>query len=78
MTGNYGLKDQVLGLKWVKDHIDAFGGNPDQVTLFGHSSGAASVHLLMMSPYAQGISCSITKPQNGVSETYLMNQDTFI
>lgn len=47
--GNYALKDQVLALKWVKENIKFFGGLPDQVTIFGQSAGAASVHLHFIS-----------------------------
>lgn len=53
--GNYGLKDALLALKWVNEHIGAFGGDPDQVTLLGHSSGAAMVHYLLMLDSAQGL-----------------------
>lgn len=43
MSGNYGLWDQQLAIRWVHDHIHHFGGNPEKVTIFGNSAGAASV-----------------------------------
>ncbi|XP_047024141.1 venom carboxylesterase-6-like [Helicoverpa zea] len=50
--GNAGLKDIIAGLKWVKTNIARFGGNPNDITLFGHGSGAAAVDLVTMSPSA--------------------------
>ena len=52
--GNQGLKDQVLALQWVKENIDNFGGDSDNVTIFGGSAGGASVHYLCISPLAKG------------------------
>jgi len=54
-SGNYGLLDQIAALKWVKQNIHAFGGDPANVTIFGQSAGALSVVDLMESPVAQGL-----------------------
>jgi para-nitrobenzyl esterase len=54
-TGNEGLQDQVAALRWVKENIAAFGGNPDNVTVFGESAGAMSVGCLLNMPEARGL-----------------------
>jgi len=54
-SGNAGLLDQVLAFEWVRDHIAAFGGDPENVTLFGESAGAMSATALMAMPRAQGL-----------------------
>ena len=53
--GNYGMKDQVAALHWVRDNISAFGGDPDNVTVFGSASGANAVAMLMLSRRARGL-----------------------
>lgn len=53
--GNAGLKDVVQGLKWIKNNIEGFGGDPNNILLFGHGSGAAMVDLVTMSPLAEGL-----------------------
>ncbi|XP_018571949.2 esterase FE4-like [Anoplophora glabripennis] len=55
VPGNAGLKDMVMALNWVQYNIKNFSGDPNNVTIFGQSSGGASVHLLMLSPMAKGL-----------------------
>ncbi|MDR1416559.1 MAG: carboxylesterase family protein [Prevotellaceae bacterium] len=54
-SGNLGLLDQIFALKWIRENIAAFGGNPDCVTIAGQSAGSMSVHCLMASPLAKGL-----------------------
>ncbi|XP_046453233.1 esterase E4-like isoform X4 [Daphnia pulex] len=53
--GNYALMDQSLAIKWVKEHIANFGGNPDSITIFGESAGSASVEFQILSPHSKGL-----------------------
>ena len=55
VSGNYGILDQIEALKWIKKNIAQFGGDPDNVMIFGQSAGAGSVKTLCESPLARGL-----------------------
>lgn len=54
-SGNYGYLDQTAALRWIKDNISSFGGDPDKITIAGESAGSISVSAQMASPLAQGL-----------------------
>ena len=53
--GNYGMLDQVAALRWVKENIGAFSGDPERVTIMGQQAGGASVHYHLLSPLTKGL-----------------------
>ena len=55
VSGNYGVLDMIQGLKWVKENIAQFGGDPDNVMIFGQSAGGGAVRTLVESPLARGL-----------------------
>ncbi|SEG96115.1 carboxylesterase 2/para-nitrobenzyl esterase [Actinacidiphila yanglinensis] len=55
VSGNYGILDSIALLRWVRDNIAAFGGDPGRVTVAGQSAGAGTVNFLAMSPLAKGL-----------------------
>ncbi len=54
-SGCYGIQDQIAALRWVKENIEKFGGDPSRVTIFGQSAGGTSVSILAASPAAKGL-----------------------
>ena len=68
VSGNYGMLDQIAALKWVKNNIAQFGGDPDKVTIMGQSAGAMSVQTLVTSPLSKDlIAGAIIQSGGGIS-----------
>lgn len=55
LLGNYGYMDQIAALRWIRANAPAFGGDPENVTVFGESAGGFAVHMLMTTPLAAGL-----------------------
>ncbi|KOB69017.1 Uncharacterized protein OBRU01_17376 [Operophtera brumata] len=76
VPGNQGLKDQRLALKWVKDNIEAFGGDANKVTLYGESAGAAAVDLHLYNPEENLFEQMIMQSGSALSPWAVLEPDT--
>ncbi|KAI8494979.1 Cocaine esterase [Branchiostoma belcheri] len=74
MPGNYGFLDQVHAMKWVKENIRNFGGDPDRVTIFGESAGGISVSYHLLSPLSKGLFQRAIS-QSGTWKTFPVNPE---
>ncbi|KAI4468860.1 carboxylesterase [Holotrichia oblita] len=72
VPGNAGCKDMVMALKWVQRNIKQFGGDPNNVTIFGQSAGGTAVHLLTLSPMAKGLFHRAIAQSGAVLSTWSM------
>lgn len=63
--GSYAYMDQIAALEWIQENIEAFGGDPDNVTIFGFSAGGVSVHSLMTIPAARGLFHKVISESGG-------------
>ncbi|KAJ8733881.1 hypothetical protein PYW07_014432 [Mythimna separata] len=75
IPGNAGMKDQVALLRWVQKNIASFGGNPDDVTIAGSSTGSASVDLLMLSKSAEGLFHKVILESGGGLAAFAVQRD---
>lgn len=75
VSGNYGMLDQIAALQWVRENIDAFGGNGTDITAFGQSAGCVSVQALVTTPLTKGlISKAILQSGLGLSYDHTLAQ----
>jgi para-nitrobenzyl esterase len=77
-SGNWGTLDTVLGLEWVRDNIAAFGGDPDNVTIFGESAGGGNVMSLVTSPLGEGLFHQAIVQSGGVGTTTVADGVNYI
>ena len=75
ISGNAGLKDQQMAIKWVHDNISKFNGDPDNVTLFGQSAGAASVHLHVLNPNSRKYFHKVIMQSGSILADWIFQQD---
>lgn len=69
VSGNYGLMDQIAAVRWIHDNIQQFGGDPNNITVFGQSAGAGSIQALCASPLSKNlISHAISMSGGGLSD----------
>lgn len=76
VSGNYGVLDMIQGLKWVKENIAQFGGDPDKVMIFGQSAGGGAVRTLVASPLAKGLfSSAVIMSAGGMNANRLIGMN---
>lgn len=75
-TGNYGLFDQMTAIRWVKENIASFGGDPDKITIMGQSAGAMSVQQHCVSPLTEGLFAGAVMSSGGGVNPMFDTKDT--
>ncbi|KAF4527778.1 hypothetical protein B566_EDAN015834 [Ephemera danica] len=75
VQGNFGLMDIVAGLHWLRENAAVFGVDPERITLFGHTTGAALVHLLSMAPAAKGLFSRVVLASGSALSPWALQMD---
>ncbi|XP_063701833.1 venom carboxylesterase-6-like [Culicoides brevitarsis] len=75
MPGNMGMKDQVAALKWVKENIEAFGGDAEKITITGFSAGGASTHFHTMSDMSKGLFTNAISHSGNALDPWVMQRN---
>ena len=70
-SSNFGLLDQIMALKWIKENIQFFGGDPNNITIFGESAGGQNVIALYSSPLSRGLFDKAISQSGGTTVTSL-------
>jgi para-nitrobenzyl esterase len=73
-SGNYGILDQIEALKWLKNNVSAFGGDPENITIAGQSAGSMAVNILIASPQAKGLFQRAIAESGGIFSSRFMNK----
>ncbi|ETS79527.1 hypothetical protein PFICI_09380 [Pestalotiopsis fici W106-1] len=74
LNGNFGLQDQLLGLEWIQENIESFGGDPTKVLLFGQSAGAIDVYVISTLPQATELISSVALESGGGRDPPTVNK----
>ncbi len=74
ISGNYGILDHIAALEWVRENVSGFGGDPDNVTIFGESAGGASIYALLATPLAEGLFHRAISESTWITSTNVTHQ----
>lgn len=74
-SGNMGLKDQLLALRWVNENIHKFGGDNKRITLFGHSSGSVAAYLNVLSKWQNKLFQRVIAMSGSILNTWSMHRE---
>ncbi|CAL8100204.1 unnamed protein product [Orchesella dallaii] len=75
IRGNMGMKDQTMALRWLKENVEVFGGDPNKITVLGESAGGCAAHLHMFSKMSQGLFHNVISESGSTLHFWAVNKD---